>query len=279
MNPGMIQQRPGGMMQQMGPPLGAPMGAQLGAQLGAPPMAPGGGMMVKEMSQRVHDLDQRLTLTEHANRAALDEVYGLRDSIRNELQNTSEISKQARSNGDNIAGANVRLRRCEDAIEECQRKTEDLQSVVNRVEGQFLRTEGDKRLGSESATREARDARNRCDELSKIVDRQTRITDALSHEMATLRGRVEIKDYRNESISRKSHENMSNYDDVYQTVKPNVSHSSAADIAFQVRQETDRLGSMLRSAFDAKLSEAVKMINDLQARVFKKTRYDLTRLD
>ena len=43
----------------------------------------GGGMIVNDLSQRVHDLDQRLTLTEHANRAALDEVYGLRvgDSI------------------------------------------------------------------------------------------------------------------------------------------------------------------------------------------------------
>ena len=30
------------------------------------------------IGQRVQDLDQRLTLTEHANRAALDEVYGLR---------------------------------------------------------------------------------------------------------------------------------------------------------------------------------------------------------
>ena len=38
----------------------------------------GGGMIVNDLSQRVHDLDQRLTLTEHANRAALDEVYGLR---------------------------------------------------------------------------------------------------------------------------------------------------------------------------------------------------------
>lgn len=49
----------------------------------APPGTPsGGGMIVNDLSQRVHDLDQRLTLTEHANRAALDEVYGLRVGIQ-----------------------------------------------------------------------------------------------------------------------------------------------------------------------------------------------------
>ena len=41
-------------------------------------------------------------------------------------------------------------------------------SLTNRLEGQFLRNEGDKRLGSESASREAREARQRCDELSRI---------------------------------------------------------------------------------------------------------------
>ena len=60
-------------------------------------------------------------------------------------------------------------------------------SVTNRLEGQFLRTEGDKRLNNDAATREARDARTRCDELSRILDHQTRITDALSHEMASIR--------------------------------------------------------------------------------------------
>ena len=46
-------------------------------------------MIVNDLSQRVHDLDQRLTLTEHANRAALDEVYGLRvgDSIETGKRN------------------------------------------------------------------------------------------------------------------------------------------------------------------------------------------------
>ena len=45
---------------------------------------------------------------------------------------------------------------------------DDLVSLTNRLEGQFLRNEGDKRLGSESASREAREARQRCDELSRI---------------------------------------------------------------------------------------------------------------
>ena len=135
----------------------------------APPGTPsGGGMIVNDLSQRVHDLDQRLTLTEHANRAALDEVYGLRDSIRNEINGSSDMQKQIRSNGDSIAGVNVRLRRCEDTVEEIHRKQDDLVSLTNRLEGQFLRNEGDKRLGSESASREAREARQRCDELSRI---------------------------------------------------------------------------------------------------------------
>ena len=37
------------------------------------------------------------------------------------------MQKQIRSNGDSIAGVNVRLRRCEDTIEELQRKNDDLQ--------------------------------------------------------------------------------------------------------------------------------------------------------
>ena len=112
------------------------------------------------------------------------------------------MQKQIRSNGDSIAGVNVRLRRCEDTIEELQRKNDDLQSVTNRLEGQFLRTEGDKRLNNDAAAREARDARSRCEELSRILDHQTRITDALSHEMASIRGRVEIKDLRQDRKDR-----------------------------------------------------------------------------
>lgn len=65
-----------------------------------------------------------------------------------------------------------------------------------------MRTEGDKRLNSDAAAREARDARSRCEELSRILDHQTRITDALSHEMASIRGRVEIKDLRQDRKDR-----------------------------------------------------------------------------
>ena len=74
--------------------------------------------------------------------------------------------------------------------------------MTNRLEGQFLRTEGDKRLNNDAAAREARDARSRCEELSRILDHQTRITDALSHEMASIRGRVEIKDLRQDRKDR-----------------------------------------------------------------------------
>ena len=65
-----------------------------------------------------------------------------------------------------------------------------------------MRTEGDKRLNNDAAAREARDARSRCEELSRILDHQTRITDALSHEMASIRGRVEIKDLRQDRKDR-----------------------------------------------------------------------------
>ena len=49
----------------------------------------------------------------------------------------------------------------------------------------------------------------------------------------------------------------SNYDEVYQTVKlPGAGGStlSAADITFQIRQETDRMQSMLRNTYDRNCS-------------------------
>lgn len=106
---------------------------------------------IQELSHRVNDIDQRLTLTEHANRAALDEVYGLRDSIRNEVNGTNDLQKQVRANGDCVAGVNVRLRGCEERIDDLLRKSDDFQSGLNRLEGQYLRNEGDKRLGNLSS--------------------------------------------------------------------------------------------------------------------------------
>ena len=49
----------------------------------------------------------------------------------------------------------------------------------------------------------------------------------------------------------------SNYDEVYQTVKlPGAGGStlSAADITFQIRQESDRMQSMLRNTYDRNCS-------------------------
>jgi len=34
------------------------------------------------------------------------------------------------------------------------------------------------------------------EELSRILDHQTRVTDALSHEMSSIRGRIDISDFR-----------------------------------------------------------------------------------
>ena len=56
-----------------------------------------------------------------------------------------------------------------------------------------MRTEGDKRIGNDAALREATTARTRVEELSRILDHQTRVSDALSHEMASMRGRIDIK--------------------------------------------------------------------------------------
>ena len=91
--------------------------------------------------------------------------------------------------------------------------------------------------------------------LKTQVDHQTRVTDALSHELASIRGRVEIKDFRAEKRKESS-----NYDDVYQTVQI---QSNASTVSAQVRQET----AMIRSTYDSKIEGAIQMINELQASV------------
>ena len=90
---GMPVSMPGGMMGSQGP--GGMMASQgiMGSQgalsgRSVTPLSSHMGVQQSQMNpgfiahdnigQRVQDLDQRLTLTEHANRAALDEVYGLR---------------------------------------------------------------------------------------------------------------------------------------------------------------------------------------------------------
>ena len=91
---GMPVSMPGGMMGSQGPggmmaAQGAIMGSQgalsgrsvtpLSSHMGHQPSQMNPGFIAHDnIGQRVQDLDQRLTLTEHANRAALDEVYGLR---------------------------------------------------------------------------------------------------------------------------------------------------------------------------------------------------------
>ena len=93
---GMPVSMPGGMMGSQGPggmmaSQGAIMGSQgalsgrsvspLSSHMGVQPSQMNPGLLMNthdNIGQRVQDLDQRLTLTEHANRAALDEVYGLR---------------------------------------------------------------------------------------------------------------------------------------------------------------------------------------------------------
>ena len=75
----------GGMMASQGPIMGS-QGALSARSLtplsiGVPQSQMNTGLIMNShdnIGQRVQDLDQRLTLTEHANRAALDEVYGLR---------------------------------------------------------------------------------------------------------------------------------------------------------------------------------------------------------
>jgi len=49
----------------------------------------------------------------------------------------------------------VRLRGVEERVDDVLRKTDDFQSTINRLEGQYLRNEGDKRLGNDAALREA----------------------------------------------------------------------------------------------------------------------------
>ena len=76
----------GAMIGSQGPLMGSqgalsarsvtPLSSHMGIQ---PQMNTGIIMNAHEnIGPKVQDLDQRLTLTEHANRAALDEVYGLR---------------------------------------------------------------------------------------------------------------------------------------------------------------------------------------------------------
>ena len=59
------------------------------------------------------------------------------------------------------------------------------------------------------------------------------MTDALSHELASIRGRVEIKDFRAESKRKES-----NYDDVYQTVQIQ-SNTNISDIGLEDYIEFD----------------------------------------
>ena len=49
----------------------------------------------------------------------------------------------------------MRLRGVEERVDDVLRKTDDFQSTINRLEGQYLRNEGDKRLGNDAALREA----------------------------------------------------------------------------------------------------------------------------
>ena len=43
-----------------------------------------------------------------------------------------------------------------------------------------------------------------------------------------------------------------------------VEHPKISNVSAQVRQETDRIQSMLRNSYDSKIEAAMKMINDLQ---------------
>ena len=69
------------------------------------------------------------------------------------------------------------------------------------IEQIHIGKKGDKRLGNDAALREATQARQRVDELSRIMDHQTRITDALSHEMSSMRGRIDLSDLRQRDTS------------------------------------------------------------------------------
>lgn len=83
----------------------------------------------QDLGLRINDLDQRVILTEHANRAALDEVYALRDSIRKEISGSGDLSKQVRTNVDCIAGINVRMRGVEERTDDLIRRADEFQGI------------------------------------------------------------------------------------------------------------------------------------------------------
>ena len=84
----------------------------------------------QDLGLRINDLDQRVILTEHANRAALDEVYALRDSIRKEISGSGDLSKQVRTNVDCIAGINVRMRGVEERTDDLIRRADEFQGII-----------------------------------------------------------------------------------------------------------------------------------------------------
>ena len=56
-----------------------------------------------------------------------------------------------------------------------------------------------------------------------------------------------------------------------------LEHPQLSNVSAQVRQETDRIQSMLRNSYDSKIEAAMKMINDLQDPLYLVTDFTQTK--